>query len=345
MTSRKASGVTPASAKRNPRSVDQLERQIDATATAENSSTQAAAPFNWRDHLKVHPAAELFPLMPEAELRELAEDIKKNGLVDPIVIWSGDGFPMLLDGRNRLDALALVGLLGIYNGQIRLCREIRDIKEQNESGGECLISRGLNHAHIVSGDPYAIALSFNVHRRHLTNEQKRELIAKLIKAAPEKSNRRIAKIVDASHPHVAKVRKDLEEAGDVETVTTSIDTKGRRQPLSRGGFRRKLIKEAVRGGIPSPELLTNKELMDDIAQKNIDANAALDAPPATNGPKAVNAEDIAQGEFDRHILRLIQMTNKARPGRYALKTAVPAADLSRLSEFLKAVAAERAGAP
>jgi hypothetical protein len=30
--------------------------------------------FNWRDHLKVHPAADLFPLMSEAELKELAED-------------------------------------------------------------------------------------------------------------------------------------------------------------------------------------------------------------------------------------------------------------------------------
>ena len=32
---------------------------------------------SWRDVLKVHPAAELFPLMSDAELKELGEDIKR----------------------------------------------------------------------------------------------------------------------------------------------------------------------------------------------------------------------------------------------------------------------------
>src|SRR5262249_14979772 len=76
-------------------------------------------------------------------------------------------------------------------------------------------------------------ISANIRRRNLTAEQTRDLIAKLIKAAPAKSNRRIAKEAGASHPHVAKVRGDLEKSGDVETVTTSIDTKGRKQPAKR----------------------------------------------------------------------------------------------------------------
>ena len=36
-----------------------------------------------------------------------------------------------------------------------------------------------------------------------------------------------------SHPHVAKVRKALEKSGDVETITTSIDSKGRKQPARK----------------------------------------------------------------------------------------------------------------
>jgi hypothetical protein len=43
---------------------------------------------SWRDVLPIHPAAELFPLMSEAELRELGEDIKQNRLKHPIVLWS-----------------------------------------------------------------------------------------------------------------------------------------------------------------------------------------------------------------------------------------------------------------
>ena len=57
---------------------------------------------------------------------------------------------------------------------------------------------------------------FNVHRRHLTAEQKRELIAKLLKAQPENSNRAIAnatKVVD--HKTVGKVRTDMEDRGEI----------------------------------------------------------------------------------------------------------------------------------
>ena len=62
--------------------------------------------MSWRDHLKIHPAAELFPLMSEPELRELGEDIRANGLLSPIIIDD----EKLVDGRNRLDAIALLGM-------------------------------------------------------------------------------------------------------------------------------------------------------------------------------------------------------------------------------------------
>lgn len=80
--------------------------------------TSASASFNWRDHLKVHPAADLFPLMSEQELRELADDIRKNGLQQPMVLChrrftaTEPAQKFLIDGRNRLDALALLGWLG-----------------------------------------------------------------------------------------------------------------------------------------------------------------------------------------------------------------------------------------
>ena len=70
---------------------------------------------------------------------------------------------------------------------------------------------------VTGGDPYALALSYNVHRRHLTPEQKRELIANVLKATPEKSNNQIAKQVKTHDKAVAKVRGDLEASfGDPE---------------------------------------------------------------------------------------------------------------------------------
>jgi hypothetical protein len=80
---------------------------------------------SWRDN--VHPAADLFPLMSESELRELGEDIKRRGyLLSPItLVRVGDDFK-LLDGRNRLTATELVG--GVA----------RDWKTWVESGGDLI---------------------------------------------------------------------------------------------------------------------------------------------------------------------------------------------------------------
>jgi DNA-binding transcriptional regulator YhcF (GntR family) len=49
----------------------------------------------------VHPAAEIFPMLSNSELEELAEDIKKNGLLN-LCTLAPDG--TLLDGRNRIAA-------------------------------------------------------------------------------------------------------------------------------------------------------------------------------------------------------------------------------------------------
>jgi len=68
---------------------------------------------SWRDVLPIHPAAELFPRLSPDELKTLGEDIKANGLQVPIVVrvekLGDEWIYQLLDGRNRLDAIELVG--------------------------------------------------------------------------------------------------------------------------------------------------------------------------------------------------------------------------------------------
>ena len=73
-----------------------------------------AISHTWRDVLLVHPAANMFPMMSETELRELGKDIRQHGLREPIVITLDDegtsddpACYRLLDGRNRLDAMEL----------------------------------------------------------------------------------------------------------------------------------------------------------------------------------------------------------------------------------------------
>ena len=116
------------------------------------------------------------------ELRALGEDISKNGQISAVVLWNDrDGRSYLLDGRNRLDAMEAAGLSVV------------------DAEGKLLVSGRRCGVEI---DPYEYVISANVHRRHLTPEQKRDLIAKVLKAQPEKSNRIIAKQTEADHKTV-----------------------------------------------------------------------------------------------------------------------------------------------
>ena len=61
-------------------------------------------------------------------------------------------------------------------------------------------------------NPVTYVLSRNVHRRHLTSEQKREAIAAYLKADPTVSDLKVAKELGVSDKTAAKVRDDLEAA-------------------------------------------------------------------------------------------------------------------------------------
>ena len=105
--------------------------------------------------LPVHPAADVFPMLTKHELHELAEDIKVNGLINPVVIKHelviGNGKPQtyLIDGRNRLAACKLAGVTHI------------PVKEMN---GE---------------DPESFIISSNLHRRNMNKGQKAMAVAKI----------------------------------------------------------------------------------------------------------------------------------------------------------------------
>ena len=172
---------------------------------------------SWRDHLSVHPAAELFPLMGDDELRATAEDIEKNGLREPVTIWrESDKKPwQLLDGRNRLDALELLG---------------RDIPFVNNPCAPVDLNSSPFAFTSSAIDPVAFVISKNIVRRHLNAEQKRELTAKLLKARPEKSNREIATLAHVDHKTVATIREQEEATGEIPQLEKTKGRDGRTRP-------------------------------------------------------------------------------------------------------------------
>jgi ParB-like chromosome segregation protein Spo0J len=183
----------------------------DQTAQGDSDSSE---PKGWRAHFAIHPAATLFPPLSDTELRDLAADIETNGLHEPVAIVHDCAAQrwLILDGRNRLAALELLGRT--------TC--------PNTPGNDIYQSVGGDDF-----DPYAYVLSKNIHRRHLTADQRRELIAKILKAKPEASNRQIAKQAKADDKIVAKVRTELEARSEIPNVKAATDTKGRKQPIRK----------------------------------------------------------------------------------------------------------------
>lgn len=185
--------------------------------------------FNWRRYLRVHPAADKLPMMDEAELKELADDIKANGLRTGVAILGkkpdqpSTNLPVLIDGRNRLDAMAQAGLLAV-NNQGHLC-----IRSSDEAGqGLRLIKYNYR-----DGDPDKLVLSLNIYRRHLTPERRRALIAALLKTDPTQSDRQIGRQIHADHKTIASDRAALETWGTVPHVETRTDTLGRQQRATK----------------------------------------------------------------------------------------------------------------
>jgi ParB-like chromosome segregation protein Spo0J len=199
---RKASRPAPADTGRGPRSSEHAGEPLRDQANSDPSVAQLADAKSTEDGIGrvPHPFAEIFPLMHGGEFADLVKDIAKHGLREPIVLYQS----MILDGRNRHNA--------------------------------CIEAGVTPHFKVLVGDDVAaraFVVSTNLHRRHLTGEQKRDLIAKLLKADPEKSDRQIAAEIGASPTTVGTVRESLEESGDVSKLDTSTDTKGRKQPRQR----------------------------------------------------------------------------------------------------------------
>jgi hypothetical protein len=170
--------------------------QLSSKITSENNVSAAVVKF--------HPLADIFPL---EEFDALVADIKANGLKIPIALYQGK----ILDGRNRYRA---------YLAAFSRPPSSRVLYEIDPA---------------VDGDAATYVISANIHRRHLTAEQKRELIAKLIKAQPEKSNRQIAKTAKVDHKTVSAERGALEATGEIPQLkkTVGADGKARKQPAKR----------------------------------------------------------------------------------------------------------------
>ena len=184
--------------------------------------------------IPVHPAAEMFSMLSAAEIKELAADIGAHGLQTPIAMVERGDSRLLLDGLNRLAAIQALGK--------------RELMDAAITGA----------AIIDEADAIAYVVSANIYRRHLTTEQKRELIGKLLEAQPNKSDREIGRQTKTDHKTVAKERAAKERRGEIPHIATHTDSKGREQPAQKKPPPPKVSQESVPSeGLHDPALPAN----------------------------------------------------------------------------------------
>jgi hypothetical protein len=121
-------------------------------------SSKNGAPSEIASSDKLHPMANLFPLMEGEPYVQLVNDIRENGLRQPIIRICG----AILDGRNRFRACIDAGVEPHF---------------QEFSGN----------------DPLSFVLSTNLHRRHLNESQRAMVASRLENMRPGRQSSRTPK--------------------------------------------------------------------------------------------------------------------------------------------------------
>jgi ParB-like chromosome segregation protein Spo0J len=122
-----------------------------------SQATSAPAALETPERLmEFHPLSEVFPMMGEEELSQLADDIMKHGLHDPVIRHEGK----VLDGRNRYTACLRANVTPVF-----------------------VDYEGTN--------PAAFVVSRNLQRRHLAVSQRAVAAAKLIPHLQKAARKRV----------------------------------------------------------------------------------------------------------------------------------------------------------
>jgi len=160
-------------------------------------------------------AYQVMPRLSPEEYADLEQSIKDEGVLVPIVVSTGG---QIIDGHHRAE---IARRLGIH------CPEV-----------------------IKQGDPTELrtfAYSLNLNRRHLSREQRRDLIAQSLREDPQLSNREHARRTGADDKTVAAIREPLVATAEIPQLDRTTGADGRERPSTRAS------KDEVTEGAPKPK--------------------------------------------------------------------------------------------
>lgn len=162
-------------------------------ATVKTTSKKSTKKVRYEPILKLPP-------LPYEQFVGLRDSIALNGVLQPIIVDSDGPVRKIIDGNYRKQIAAELG----YD-----CPEI--------------VHDGLD----TDDEKRTLARALNLARRHLTQEQKRELISDQLRETPGKTNRVVAKALGVHHATVAAVRAELEAVGQIIQHSVRVGSDGK----------------------------------------------------------------------------------------------------------------------
>jgi hypothetical protein len=145
--------------------------------------------------MRYHPIANIFPLMEGEEFDQFVEDIRENGLIEPIILHEG----AILDGRNRYRACQIAGV------------RTRFLEPRLEDPFNWVISKNLHRRHLSKGAVAQVKVRLDNHRLYL--DAKDALGTEDTPTLPRISD--VAEEIDVSPRTIVTARKIEREAPDL----------------------------------------------------------------------------------------------------------------------------------
>lgn len=165
---------------------------------------------------------QVMPPLSEDEFQGLKGDIGEHGVLVPVVV---DGEGRIIDGHHRVRAWEELKAEG---------RNLPDIPVEAQQDLE------------TEDQKRDFAWKLNMQRRHLTQMQKREVIADKLTQSPEWANNRVAQLLGVHSATVGDVRRHLEATSQIEKLPRMVGQDNKWRPRSRsqgsdGPFTRRQI--------------------------------------------------------------------------------------------------------
>jgi DNA methylase len=164
-----------------------------------------AMPTKTRSKKPVYLPVLKLPALPYEQFIALRDNIAVNGVLVPILIDSDGPRREIIDGNYR--------------------KAIAD-----ELGYDC---PEIVQPNLTDEEKRTMARALNLARRHLTQEQKRQLVADQLAETPDRSNRWIGKQMGVHHGTVAAVRSEMVATGQISQLAQTVGEDGKARSAIR----------------------------------------------------------------------------------------------------------------